>query len=194
MLPRLPGWRPTPPAWRRCGGACASACCRCAPAGRQAPSCLLMAPFRRDGQLFALPGRACTGLVCPACPPEWAGEGKDWAVPWQGRCQLPAAVFPGWRGGGLCRRCRRSKEKRHAAHTHKMSAAASRALRDRQARAVTRPAPLAPFPHPPLPPTPPAAPPWPQSPLCDAPTFVRQLEGVYHRLWWRWLEDQRAQG
>lgn len=33
-----------------------------------------------------------------------------------------------------------------------------------------------------------------QSPLCDAPTFVRQLEGVYHRLWWRWLEDQRAQG
>lgn len=29
--------------------------------------------------------------------------------------------------------------------------------------------------------------------MCDAPTFVRQLEGVYERLWQRWLRHQRAQ-
>lgn len=39
-----------------------------------------------------------------------------------------------------------------------------------------------------------ALPPLPQSPLCDAPTFVRQLEGVYRRLWKRWLEGQGARG
>lgn len=30
-----------------------------------------------------------------------------------------------------------------------------------------------------------------QSPLCDAPTFVRQLEDVYHQLWQRWLDEQQ---
>ncbi|KAL4452759.1 hypothetical protein ABPG75_008421 [Micractinium tetrahymenae] len=29
-----------------------------------------------------------------------------------------------------------------------------------------------------------------ESPLCDAPAFVRRLEGVYHQLWRRWLEQQ----
>lgn len=32
-----------------------------------------------------------------------------------------------------------------------------------------------------------------QSPLCDAPTFVRQLEDVYRRLWRRWLEQRRRE-
>ena len=30
-----------------------------------------------------------------------------------------------------------------------------------------------------------------QSPLCDAPTFVRQLEGTYAQLWQRWLDQQQ---
>lgn len=42
-------------------------------------------------------------------------------------------------------------------------------------------------------PSAPAAPPALQSQLCDAPTFVRQLEGVYRRLWLRWLERQRRE-
>lgn len=31
-----------------------------------------------------------------------------------------------------------------------------------------------------------------QSPLCDAPAFVRRLEGVYRTLWQRWLDQQQA--
>ena len=30
------------------------------------------------------------------------------------------------------------------------------------------------------------------SPLCDAPAFVRGLEGEYHLLWGRWVDAQRA--
>lgn len=35
-----------------------------------------------------------------------------------------------------------------------------------------------------------------QSRMCDAPTFVRQLEGVYAQLWQRWVRQQleRQQG
>jgi len=32
-----------------------------------------------------------------------------------------------------------------------------------------------------------------QSRLCDAPTFVRQLEDVYRRLWQRWVQEQQQQ-
>ncbi len=33
----------------------------------------------------------------------------------------------------------------------------------------------------------------PQSRMCDAPAFVRQLEGVYQQLWQRWVSQQRQQ-
>ena len=33
-------------------------------------------------------------------------------------------------------------------------------------------------------------PPAAQSPMCDAPTFVSQLEDVYRGLWHRWLDGQ----
>ena len=29
--------------------------------------------------------------------------------------------------------------------------------------------------------------------MCDAPAYVRQLEGVYQQLWQRWASQQRQQ-